>query len=78
MKTIKKFGALVIGAIYLYDFIIIFLSNNAHHYDVIGLEVSKITYLAYLLAISVSFLTYGFTKHIEAGNTEKQTVSDSN
>lgn len=76
MKKIKKFGALIIGAIYLYDFIITFLSNSPEQYDVIGLEVSKFTYLAYLLAIAVSLLTYGFTMQVETSSSDKQPISD--
>lgn len=76
MKQIKTYGALIIGAIFLYDFIITFSSGSVEQYDVIGLEVSKITYLAYLLAIAVSFLTYGFTKQTEKSDSATQPVSD--
>ncbi len=76
MKQIKTYGALIIGAIFLYDFIITFSSGSVEQYDVIGLEVSKITYLAYLLSIAVSFLTYGFTKLNEKSDSENQPVSD--
>lgn len=76
MKSIKKFGSLIIGAIFLYDFVLTFLSNNAEQYDVIGLEVSKLTYLAYLMAIAVSFLTYGYMINIENKDPENQTVSN--
>lgn len=76
MKKIKAYGALIIGAMFLSDFMITFLSNSPKQYDVIGLEVSKITYLAYLLAIAVSLLTYGFTKQVEMSNSEKQPISD--
>lgn len=65
MKDIKRFGALIIGAIFFYDFLITFASNSAEQYEVIGMEVTKITYLAYLLAVAVSFLSYGFTTQIQ-------------
>lgn len=76
MDKFKNIAALVIGSIFLYDFIITLFSKSDQVYDVIGLEVSRITYLAYLLAISVSFLSYGFTKQSEKKDSVNQTVSD--
>jgi len=62
MKQFKRYGALIIGAIFLYDFTITFTSDCNGQFDVIGMEVSRTTYLAYLLAVAISFLSYGFTK----------------
>ncbi|WP_340102724.1 hypothetical protein [Rhodohalobacter sp. 8-1] len=73
MKRIKTFGALIIGAIFMYDFIITFTSNSIEQYEVIGMDVSKTTYLAYLLAITISFLSYGFTKQFENEGEEAKT-----
>lgn len=78
MKKVKRFGSLIIGAIFLYDFIITLSSNNVEQYEVIGLEVSKTPYLAYLLAIAVSFLIYGFTRQNEKSDSENQPISNSN
>lgn len=75
MKYLKKYGALILGAIFLFDFIHTLNSISGELYEVIGLEVSKTTYLAYLLAIAVSFLTYGYTikseKEDDADNIQK-------
>lgn len=71
MKYIKTYGALIIGAIYLFDFIHTFRSISNEPFNVIGLEVSKTTYLAYLLAISVTFLAYGFTEKYKNDDADK-------
>jgi hypothetical protein len=65
MRQIKIYGSLILGAIFLYDFIIAFSSDCAEQFDVIGMEISKTTYLAYLLAVAISFLSYGFRKQFK-------------
>ena len=72
MKHIKKYGALIIGAIFLYDFIITFRSGSVDEYEVIGMGVSKITYLAYLMAVAISFLAYGFGHQTQNTKDEKK------
>ena len=73
METFKKYGSLILGAIFQYDFIITFLSTTAEPFDVLGLEVSKINYLAYLQAIAISFLSYGFTKQFQSDEKSAET-----
>lgn len=73
MKKFKGYGALILGAIFLYDFAMTFVSNTVGQYDVIGFHVSKFTYLAYLLAVAVSFLSYALTnlyRHESAENPD--------
>jgi len=53
------------GAIFLYDFTLTFTSDCTGQFDVIGMEVSKTTYLAYLLAVAISLLSYGFRKQLD-------------
>lgn len=77
MDKVKKAAALMFGTIYLYDFIDTLSTDSSQVFDVIGFEVSKITYLAFLLAVCVSFLTYGFTKQMEKRDSENQPVSNS-
>ncbi|HKL14959.1 MAG TPA: hypothetical protein VJ915_04955 [Balneolaceae bacterium] len=65
MKQIKRYAALIMGAIFLYDFTLTFTSDCTGQFDVIGMEVSKTTYLAYLLAVAISLLSYGFRKQLD-------------
>ena len=71
MKQIKRYAALILGAIFLYDFIITFKTDITGQFDVIGMEVSKTTYLAYLLAVAISFLSYGFRKQVDDRDEHK-------
>ncbi|NBC25715.1 MAG: hypothetical protein GVY08_02565 [Bacteroidetes bacterium] len=78
MNKFKTYGSLIIGAIFLYDFIITLSSDSGgEHYDVIGFEVSKITYLTYLLAISFSCLTYGIERQFQESDVHDPPISDS-
>ena len=76
MKQIKSYGAFILGAIFLYDFIITFSSDGAEPFDVIGMEVSKTTYLAYLVAVAISFISYGFRKQLEERDEDKAILSN--
>lgn len=71
MEKFKKYGSFILGLIFIYDFLHTLSSNTVETYDVVGLEVSKITYLGYLLAIAVSFISYGLTKHFEKNRDER-------
>jgi len=76
MTKFKTYGALIIGSIYLYDFIITLLSEKGtEYYDVIGFGVSKISYLAYLLAISITFLTYGIKRQFQDNEVNEPPIS---
>ena len=74
MDTLKKVAALIIGLLFLYDFIMTLSSNGDQAFHVIGFEVSKLTYLAYLLATSISFLTYVLTKQMEQAKFKNQQI----